>query len=323
LLAGGGEWCSSRWWLRGLLPGLLPGGWDCGGVPATTLFGGVDSDTICGVLSGLIRARRLRVDVADARASVWAAATLATVEVTATRAAAAAPPCRQLQNRPHRRSAADGVVGPALVGQELGVIQIVAIEDQLVALVATRLRAERRSGASLSRERQAPLNSSIMAMSRRISGVIRRASASSMRQNYTHLHPFNVFAEGSSPRPEGGGGGSSCLSIRSREAWEDGFWCRRSRPEAIRGGVPDRIIPGGDALGDWDELLSQPTGGGTCRVGWCRCPTRLMAAMGTSRTEALTALGLQPAWAESQAGGRQISRSAELQQRLSQGFQLL
>ena len=44
----------------------------------------------------------------------------------------------------------------------------------MLSMVATRRSAESRSGASVPSARQAPLNSSISAMTARISGVIRR-----------------------------------------------------------------------------------------------------------------------------------------------------
>jgi hypothetical protein len=57
-------------------------------------------------------------------------------------------------------------------------------------VVATRRKADRRSGASVPKARQAPLNSSILAIRLRISGVIWMVSVFSMSQYYTHLHPI-------------------------------------------------------------------------------------------------------------------------------------
>jgi hypothetical protein len=46
------------------------------------------------------------------------------------------------------------------------------VEEPMLSMVATRRRVERRSGASLPKARQAPLNSSIRASITRITGVI-------------------------------------------------------------------------------------------------------------------------------------------------------
>ena len=63
----------------------------------------------------------------------------------------------------------------------------------MLSIVATRRSDERRSGARLRRACQAPLNSSIPAMSFRVSGVISRFSAwnatPKSTPNYTHLLP--------------------------------------------------------------------------------------------------------------------------------------
>src|SRR3990167_6804230 len=64
------------------------------------------------------------------------------------------------------------------------------VEEPMLSMVATRRRADRRSGASEPKARQTPLNSSILAMRFRISGVIWRVSVVSMNQYYTNLHPF-------------------------------------------------------------------------------------------------------------------------------------
>lgn len=60
----------------------------------------------------------------------------------------------------------------------------------MLSMVATRRRADSRSGASVPRARQAPLNSSILAMRLKISGVIWMVSVCSTNQYYTHLHPI-------------------------------------------------------------------------------------------------------------------------------------
>jgi len=62
----------------------------------------------------------------------------------------------------------------------------------MLSMVATRRKAERRSGARVPKARQAPLNSSIRAIRLRISGVILMASERTIVQHYTQLHPFNI-----------------------------------------------------------------------------------------------------------------------------------
>lgn len=64
------------------------------------------------------------------------------------------------------------------------------VDEPMLSMVATRRRADSRSGASVPRARQAPLNSSILAMRFRISGVIWMVSVRSTNQYFTHLHPF-------------------------------------------------------------------------------------------------------------------------------------
>src|SRR5882672_1212608 len=64
------------------------------------------------------------------------------------------------------------------------------VDDPMLSMVATRRRAESRSGASVPRARQAPLNSSIPAISERISGVILRVLDRNMDQYYAQLHPL-------------------------------------------------------------------------------------------------------------------------------------
>ena len=64
----------------------------------------------------------------------------------------------------------------------------------MLSMVATRRSADSRSGARVPKARQAPLNSSILAMRLRISGVIWRVSVCSMNQYYTHLHPISSRA---------------------------------------------------------------------------------------------------------------------------------
>ena len=64
------------------------------------------------------------------------------------------------------------------------------VDEPILSMVATRRRADSRAGASVPKARQAPLNSSILAMRLRISGVIWMVSALSINQYYTHLHPI-------------------------------------------------------------------------------------------------------------------------------------
>ena len=64
------------------------------------------------------------------------------------------------------------------------------VEEPMLSMVATRRSADRRSGASVPKARQAPLNSSILAMRLSISGVIWMVSVRNMNQYCTHLHPF-------------------------------------------------------------------------------------------------------------------------------------
>jgi hypothetical protein len=61
------------------------------------------------------------------------------------------------------------------------------VEEPMLSMVATRRRPDRRSGAIRPIARQAPLNSSISAISDRISGVMRRVA---MLSAIPLLHPF-------------------------------------------------------------------------------------------------------------------------------------
>lgn len=74
----------------------------------------------------------------------------------------------------------------------------------MLSMVATRRRAERRSGAKLPRARHAPLSSSISAMAERMAGVMRSDWVRIMpisipnytrfghRHFYTQLHPLQA-----------------------------------------------------------------------------------------------------------------------------------
>ena len=60
----------------------------------------------------------------------------------------------------------------------------------MLSMVATRRRAERRSGARVPRARQAPLNSSISATRESISGVICKVDVWSITHFYTRKYPI-------------------------------------------------------------------------------------------------------------------------------------
>ena len=61
----------------------------------------------------------------------------------------------------------------------------IRVDEPMLSMVATRRSAESRSGASVPKARQAPLNSSIRAMSAPISGVIWRLSVRNIIQGCT------------------------------------------------------------------------------------------------------------------------------------------
>lgn len=72
------------------------------------------------------------------------------------------------------------------------------VEEPMLSMVATRRNADKRSGAIAPRARHAPLNSSILAIRPKTSGVIWRVSTlsinRSLNQKHTHLHPIAVRA---------------------------------------------------------------------------------------------------------------------------------
>jgi hypothetical protein len=94
------------------------------------------------------------------------------------------------------------------------------VEQPMLSTVATRRRAERRSGARVPKARQAPLSSSISATRESISGVIRKVDAWMITHSYTRKYPL------CSPRPT-----SSSTPTRTQF---DGWCCKHSRPAAIR-----------------------------------------------------------------------------------------
>ena len=66
----------------------------------------------------------------------------------------------------------------------------IRVDEPTLSMVATRRSADRRSGASVPKARHAPLNSSIVAIRRRISGVICRVSARIMKPILRPITPI-------------------------------------------------------------------------------------------------------------------------------------
>src|SRR5690606_9550811 len=69
------------------------------------------------------------------------------------------------------------------------------VDEPMLSMVATRRRVDSRSGASVPKARQAPLNLSLLAMRLRISGVIWMVSVFSITNTtptYTHFRDTSI-----------------------------------------------------------------------------------------------------------------------------------